>query len=151
MTFGDPDGFEGFPRGRLSLRWDRRRILSVLASEVRILADENRWGATRRLADLGSLPDDLLELLTPTVVPDGEIAESDGFVWGRLPPARKQTRLFRAGSPAASAFEGFDGHTQLAATARRLAEELGWESSRAFAYVRGLFLHLVTLGFCRPK
>lgn len=151
MTPGDSDGFESFPRGQLSLRWDRRRLLSVLTSEIRILTEASRWGATRRLADLGSMPDDLLGLLTPALVAESEITERDGSVWGELPPARRPVKLFHAGTPAASVFERFDGQTTLAAIARCLAEDLGWESSRAFAYVRGLFLHLITLGFCIPR
>jgi hypothetical protein len=47
--------------------------------------------------------------------------------------------------------ERFDGRTPLREIAEGVRAVSGWEPERAFAYVRGVFLHLVTLGVCVPK
>lgn len=150
MTKTDPEGFESFPRGRLSLRWDRRQLLSALTSEVRVLFDVHRWGASRRLTDLGEMPDELLELMKPGLADGVQIVNKDGFVWGHLPLGQPQ-KLFSAHSLGAAAFRRFDGQTPLVVIARRLAEEVSWDEARTFACVRGVFLHLVTLGICLPR
>jgi hypothetical protein len=35
--------------------------------------------------------------------------------------------------------------------AGQIAEERGWDDRRSFAYVRGVFLHLVAHGLCLPQ
>ena len=35
--------------------------------------------------------------------------------------------------------------------AREIAVDYRWEPTRAFVYVRGVFLHLITEGMCWPK
>ncbi len=151
MTETDREAFDRFPRGRLSLKWDRRQVLTAFVTELRVMADERRGGSAYRLSDLGTLPDDIVELLTPTLAPLCTFVERHGFVCGYPRFGKRPVRLFSVASPAKPAFACFDGRTPLGAIARRLQNELGWESARAFAYVRGLFLHLVTLGFCLPK
>lgn len=151
MTGVDSDAFDTFPRGRLSLKWDRRKVLSMFATELRVLADARHGGSAYKLSDLGNLPDDLLELMTPVIVPGCTITERQELMWGGFARSTRRVRLFSAASPARRVCESFDGRTPLGVIGRRLAEETGWEPTRAFAYTRGVFLHLVTLGFSLPR
>lgn len=132
MTHRDSEAFESFPRRRLAFKWGRRQVLSLLSTELHVRADRVRGGSAFKLPDLGCLPDELLELMTPVIVADC-------------------TRTVSPTSPATRVLTYFDGETPLHAIARSVAEEFGWPASRAFAYVRGVFLHVVTEGICVPK
>ena len=151
MIEGAPDDFESFPQGRLRLRWNRRQLLTTVTSELRVLCEAARWGAARGLADLGCLPDDELASLVPAIVPETELVEKAGVLWAHLRGSDSLVRLFSVGSPAGAVLGRFDGHTSLATCAERLSKERGMDPQRAFRYVRGLFLHLVSAGFCSPS
>jgi hypothetical protein len=143
--------FELFPRGDLSVAIDRREALLRVFTEVKVHDGQSRGGNAHRLSALGSLGDEVLGLLSPTLQPGCRIEEGEGLVWAQLSGARRPMVLFPADSPARSVFERFDGLTMIEALARTLAAEQEWTEAKAFAYVRGLFLHLMTLGVCVPK
>ena len=151
MTDPSQDAFEAFPRQRLALKWSRRQLLAALSTERRVVSAQRRGGTAYKLPDLGTLPDDLLELLTPVVVAGSRIVEDQGAFWGTPGAGGPRVRLFSAASVAASALAHFDGSAPLGVIAARLAGQTGWDPYRSFAYTRGLFLHLVSWGFCLPK
>lgn len=150
MAERDPRAFESYPRRALSMQLDRRQMLTVFATELRLQATRQQGDDIFKLSDLGWLPDEQVEGLVPSVVPDCCIIERDQFVCAIIREGTAPVRLFLASSPAAAAFARVDGTTSLAGIARYLADEKSWDLLHAFGYVRGVFLHLVTLGVCRP-
>jgi hypothetical protein len=124
-------GFAAFPRRPLTLRWHRRQMLTSLATELRVRSQRRDGGNDMKIADLGTLPDEILELMTPILAPH-YAAEQFG--------------------PAFSAvIERMDGRSTLREIAGRLAAETGWNADHAFAFTRGVFLHLVSEGNCLPR
>lgn len=150
MTAADLEPFEHYPRGPLQLRWARRDLFAGLVAQVRVLAEPAQRGEAHRLAELGTLPDETLGGLRPGLA----IGWSTGVEQGHVRASDAEGRgvaLFEAGSPAHVALSGFDGCTPLHEAAQVLAASLGWEPAHAFAYARGVFLHLVSLGVCTPR
>jgi hypothetical protein len=143
--------FELFPRGDLPVAIDRRQALLAVVTQFKVCDGQSRGGNAHRLSGLGSLGDEVLGLLSPALVPGCRIEEGEGLVWARLPGAKRPVALFPADSPARSVFGCFDGSTTIDVLAGRLAAEQEWTQAKAFDYVRGLFLHLVTLGVCAPN
>ena len=110
-------------------------MLSSLVTQVRVGLAETAGGTIVKLADLGTMPDEILELQRPLPV-EGAAAEHSPVL--RL----DASRLVAA---------RFDGRTTLGEVARQLARDRGWNEAYAFAYARGVFLELVSAGLCRPK
>lgn len=128
MSEAAPD-FAGFPRQRLALHWNRRQMLTLLGTEVRLRSQTGGAGRLK-IPDLGTFPDDILELMTPRL--------ASWYVLDSFPP------------PFATAVALMQhGHT-LHAVAEQLRISTGWEGKHAFRYVRGVFLHLVSRGLCLP-
>jgi hypothetical protein len=150
VTVDVGERFEAFPRAPLPLRWQRRQLLRLFTDEVRILLEPGRQGAACRLADLGTLPDEVLGRLTPCLAEGCPLRAQGGALWAS-PEGAQPLRLFGAESQARRVVERFDGRTPLREIAEGVRAVSGWEPERAFAYVRGVFLHLVTLGVCVPK
>ena len=148
-----PEGsyaFERFPRCKLNLGVSRRQLWSALRTEFVVFGGKAEGGIAYKLADLGDLPDEQLAEVIPQIVSGCEILVRDGFVWGRSPSAHRPIQLFPLGSPVVTAFNQFNGRTPLGEASVRLAQMLGWDAARSFAYARGLFLCLVMVGICRP-
>lgn len=130
----DADDPARFPRGRLTLAWTRRHVLSSLVTEARVSRDEAAGGTVVKLADLGTMPDEILELQRPLLF---GAATAERSVILRLGEARQ-------------AAARFDGRTTLGEIAHQMAGELGWDEAYAFAYTRGVFLQLVSEGLAAP-
>ena len=124
-----PD-FAAFPRARLTLKWHRRQMLTSLATELRVRSDQSRGGSAMKIPDLGLLPDEILEIMTPRLGSDYMVEPLD-------PPFARTVSLI-------------DGQTTLGQIAERLARECSWDRGHAFRYARGVFLHLASQGFCLP-
>lgn len=150
MSDRDPYAFHTFPRGDLQVPIGRRQALLTLVTESKVRDGQSRGGNAFKLSALGSLADELLGLMTPAPMPGCRVTEEKGLVWAHLSGQEQPVELFPAGSPARSVFDRFDGRTRLEVVAHDLAAEQDWEAEKGFAYVRGLFLHLITLGVCVP-
>jgi hypothetical protein len=142
--------FEDFPRGKLPAQLTRRQFFAGLMNEVRAFAREENH-PVYRLSDLGDISDAELAFVVPVLLPGSEVAEREGFMWGRAPGGRNRVRLFPADSAARFVLEQLDGQRSIVDASRSLAGQLGWEKQRAFAYVRGVFLWLVLAKLCAPK
>ena len=143
--------FDQFPRCDLSLRLERRQVLFGVATQLRVRQERSRGKATYRLSELGSLTDEQLAPIAPMTVPGCTFVEHQRFLWADRPASGRRVRLFPLECPARLAFDRFDGQTLIDTIADDLATETDGDKRRAFAYVRGLFLHLVTLGICVPR
>lgn len=150
MTARDPYAFETYPRGELAVPISRREVFLTALTEARVREGQSRGANAFKLSALGALQDDLLALLTPAPVPGCRVLVDGELVVAHLPGVERPTELFPAESPANSVLDRFDGRTMIEVIGRALALEQGWEQDKAFAYVRGVFLHLITLGVCRP-
>ena len=145
--------FAAFPRGELVMRLDRREVLRSLATQLRVSQGTSRGGVAMRLADLGAIPDDQLATVRPLARSDYSFEDDGDFTWGvtRARGTRgKRLKLFPVDPVTSYVLHAFDGTLDLGAIAQRLSSELGWGTGHALAYVRGVFLHLVTLGVCVP-
>ena len=151
MTERDPYAFETFPRGDLSLPISRRQALLTAFTESKVRDSQSRGVNAFKLSALGTMPDELLALMTPRPVTGCRLAEQDGVIVAYLPRADRPVTLFPADSPAMSVYRRFDGQTMIEVMAREMAADREWEQNKAFGYVRGVFLHLITLGVCWPK
>lgn len=147
----DPYAFELFPRRRLNFRYDRRGLLSHLASSLEAVEGREQGKQAFSLAELGEWPDGDLAELKPALVPGCRITLEGGFVCGQPPGEKTARRLFPQNTPAQVAFDAFDGQTYLDDIAAEVAAATGWDAARAFAYTRGLFLTLVLAGVCQPQ
>lgn len=105
-------------------------MLTSFVTELRVRADRARGNGDVKVPDLGLFPDELIELLTP-VVRRGFVAEGD--------PSYTQVVAW------------MDGEHTVRQIADRLVAESGWAAEHAFRYVRGVFLHLVSIGQSVPK
>lgn len=151
MSERDRFAFETYPRGDLPVKIDRRQMFLSFATAARVREAESRGVNAFRLSSLGSLADELLGLLSPAQVPGCRLAEDRGLVWAHLPGARQPVALCSSDSPARTILHRFDGHSMIERIARDLAADQAWSEAKAFAYVRGLFLHLIVLGVCVPR
>lgn len=106
-------------------------MLTSLSTELRVRSERRTGGNDMKIADLGTLPDEILELMTPILAPHyaGE----------------------RFGSEFGEVVRAMDGRSTLRDIAARLAAGTGWDACLAFAFARGVFLHLVSAGHCLPR
>lgn len=121
-----PD-FANYPRQRLRLRWQRRDLLTSLLTEMRLRSDRSGGGV--RIPDLGLYPDELIELLTPSVR-------------GEFKPQGDRDYV--------TAVELMNGERTIEQVAAELEHRLRWDRQHAFQYARGVFLDLVSRGKCLP-
>lgn len=130
MTATRTPDFAAFPRARLTLKWHRRQVLTSLATELRVRADRSVGGSTVKVPDLGTLPDEILELMTPRLTPGHLVEEWD-------PPFARAVGLI-------------DGRLTLRQIADVLAREFRWDHGYALRYARGVFLYLASQGLALP-
>ncbi len=147
----DRFAFETFPRGTLAMHLSRRKFWSALTNELLVYASQGEGRKAYKLADLGNWSDQQLAEIIPVIVTGCEISVKEGFVWGKPPGSRSVYQLFPLGSPAVSVFNRINGQICLDENAQNLVQETNWDATRAFAYVRGVFLWLVLAGVCIPK
>lgn len=150
MTERDPYAFETFPHGDLLLPIGRRQALLTAVTESRVREGQQQGGNAFKLASLGSLPDELIALLTPRLAAGCTIRDDGRFVVADI-EGRDPVALFPIGLPASQVVARFDGRTMVESIAATLAAEQEWDHERALRYVRGVFLHLITLGVCWPS
>lgn len=151
MTNEDVVDFEHYPRCRLAIRIGRRTLLTMLSTELRVRADVDRGGAAYRLSDLGLMADDLLELLVPALTPGTHLEESAGWIRARLAGESASIVLASLSGVAASVIREADGRTPLWRIAREISVPDHGRPFDSRALVRGVFLHLVTLGVWAPS
>ena len=106
MPERDLFAFDTFPRGDLSLRIGRRQVLLTAVTESKVRDTHNSGGNTFRLSALGSMPDELLALITPRPVAGCELGEKEGFFVARLPGTNRPVRLFPTDCPAGRSMPG---------------------------------------------
>lgn len=142
--------FDKFPRRLLAFNVSRRHLVPALVNDFLVTCESVDGRPAYKLADLGIWQDDQLSVLTPRVVKDCRITVEQGFVFGQPPSAKKPIKLFPLDSPATFAFNLIDGTRSLQEISDSLVAQTRWDSSRSFAYTRGLFLWLVLTCVCQP-
>lgn len=139
------------PRRDLSFTCSRRDFWRALLQEFFVIYGSAKGGQGGRLSELGSLPDDQLAQVRPTVNPDCEIFVDQGHVWSKNKKTEVITKLFPTDEENLTAFNLFNGRHRLGEIGERLSQEMGWDEVTAFAHVRDLFLSLVSRLVCVPK
>jgi hypothetical protein len=126
----------------------RRRFFRQLVSEGLSFVDTLAGVPQFRLADLGTLPDQVLFGLRPTlcagvsIVVDGDRVCARSRDW--------VIELYPAQHPAATLLEHFNGRTTLADIADAAAPMLEIEPSQARAIAKDALIRLTALGVCIP-
>ena len=143
--------FITFPRRDLVFQLTRRGLFQQAALELAVSKGEQRGGVGHSLSRLGSLPDADLAGLVPGIIPGSRITVAKGWVWGQSPEMTQPYRLFTPDPATLCAFNGLNGRTSLQTIADQLSTTMSWEMAHAFAFSRGLFLHLVQLRLCLPQ
>lgn len=142
--------FDQFPRGEIHIATPRRRLLSAIMAEVHVYNKKSEGHVGKKLSDLGSWTDEDLLCVTPIFTPGSKFEQKGGFMYGTASSGR-EILLFSAASPAMAVFQLFDGVNTLTEIADTLSIKTGWDEEKTFAYTRGVFLSLVTIGLCQPK
>jgi hypothetical protein len=145
-----PDRFERTGYEPLTFPRSRRELLPAALEWWRARSEASGTRPAFRLSELGTMADDEISELTPAIVPGCEISVRDGVVWGRPRGSGAPTALLETTTAGLCAFNAMDGRTPLAEIVLAVAAETGWAPGRAFAFTRGLFLHLVRLRVCVP-
>ena len=142
--------FASFPRSELRMAIDRRGVFRHVLTELQVANGRGAGGHAFRLADLGTVADSELSGIRPTLK-DGCAVEHDGgmLLWCFASTGYRQ-RLCRADALTTAAVRAFDGTASLGTIAEQLSGQTGHDTDFTFAYLRGFFLHLVTVGVCLP-
>jgi hypothetical protein len=141
------------PRRDLSFVCSRRTFFRALFQEALVIHGSVKGGQGGRLSELGSLSDEQLAGLKPVVSQDCEILVDQDHVWAKYElKEQSPVRLFSIEEEGQlMAFNMFNGLHTLGEIGSHLAQEMAWDESTAFAYVRDLFLTLVERAVCHPK
>ena len=150
MPGDDQYAFEKVAHGRLAFKAGRRQLFPALLSELQAFNNNADGMAVAKLSDLGNCTDEEIARMVPSVVSGCQISLVDDHVYGQPPVTSKPFELFPTGIPALTVFNMFNGMTTIAEVSDHLSESTGWDSQRAFAYTRGVFLWLVVAGICMP-
>jgi len=142
--------FEQFGRGDLPINLPRRSFFSALLDAISVHNGEMAGGVGFKLTELGSQPDELLYGIIPRILPGSQVHIEHPFVVGKSPDGTRAYRLFSIHSPALVVYNLMNGENALAEIAGELRQHTGWDERRSFAYVRGVFLSLITIGMARP-
>ena len=145
-----PD-FDSFPQRELVFPLSRRELFSFLRTEFEVNEGETEGVPGYRLADLGSAPHEYLAHVIPLLVPGAVISVHDDWVWGQPAAAAKPIPLFPVQDNTTTTFNLMNGAHDLGSISLQLATQMAWPQERAFAFVRGLFLHLVHVRICAPR
>lgn len=143
--------FENFPRRELPFAVSRRELFSALMREAQILTQATQGIQPFRLAELGTLTDQQLAGVMPTLNPDFEIYQEEGFVCAREIKTGRVYQEFIFQKENTFTFSLFTGEMRLDEIGKRVAKEMGWEEAKGFAHARGLFLSLVSHLVCLPN
>ncbi|KAA3665366.1 MAG: hypothetical protein DWQ04_00970 [Chloroflexi bacterium] len=143
--------FLNFPRRDLVFKFNRRALLQTISMEYKVVEGKARGGKGYKLPQLGSLSNKQMAYLIPHIIPGSQINTRDGSVWGQLQDSSQPKRLFLIEPATLFAFNLMNGRNTLHNISLSLAEEMQWSQEQAFAFTRGLFLHLVQLRFCVPQ
>jgi hypothetical protein len=146
-----PETFEQFPRRELRIQHSRRQFISLLALEMQVAEGRAAAGAAYKLSKLGTLADEHLAQVRPRIIPGTIVTVRDGVVYGQPPELAEARPLFTNHRATVAAFNEMNGRKSLAEVADGLAALTGWPRPVAFAYTRGLFLHLVEKCVCAPQ
>ncbi len=141
---------EDYPRTDLSFVCSRRNFFRALLQEVVVTIKTAKGGQSFRLSQLGSMSDDQLAQIIPTMNPAYEIFVEEGYLWTRHKQTEKRHQEFSLNEENKQVFNRFNGRNTLGEIARQLNHDLGWEKTKAFAHARGLFLSLVDHLACLP-
>ena len=129
---------------------NRRGFFSALVREMIVAAGSSRGRAGYALADLSSLPDEVLSGLVPEVNPAFEIRVESGWLCSRNSNTGADIHLFELSAQNVYVFNRFDGCHTLSEIATDLASSAGCELQDAFAFTCDLFLLLARQYVCMP-
>ena len=139
------------PGRGLAFACSRRDFWPALLQEARVLYGSIKGGQGGRLSELGDLPDDQLAQVRPIVNPEYEIFVDGNYVCCKARETERTRQLFVMKRENLATFNLFNGRYTLGQIGARLAQVMGWEEGRGFAYARDLFLALVERMVCVPR
>jgi hypothetical protein len=139
------------PHRNLPFKCSRRTFFRALFQEAAVVRGSFKGGQGCRLSELGSLPDDQLAQVRPIVNSDREIFVDQGYVCSKSKTTETISKLFPAERENLVVLDMFDGRQDIGEIGHRLAQEMDWDETRAFAHARDLFLSMVQRAVCVPR
>ncbi len=139
-----------YPRKALPFTCNRRNFFKALLNETVVTLKTVQGGVSFRLSELGSMPDDQLTHIIPTMNPAYEICVEENYLWTRHKQTEKLYKEFPLTEENRRTFNHFNGRKTLGEIACQLSQDLDWEEAKAFAHARGLFLSLADHQVCQP-
>jgi hypothetical protein len=141
--------FIHFPYGELDVRIPRRDLVQLVTQQLHIFSQAERASSALKLSDLGLMEFPQLSTLIPFIIPPNKVKVRNDAIWVQE-GQQAQTQLCGADEYTSAALELFNGKKSIADIARDLAQTTPLKAVQCDAYVRGLFLTLVSCGICRP-
>lgn len=146
-NYCDTNEFEKFPYAELTEKIPRRQLIQSLRNELHLLVTD---AAKRKISELGVMEESELSKLVPLILPGIRITYQNNCVWGTLPDSTQNIKLFMADPLSIQVFNKINGHKSIGRMVTELSATSELDASRAFLFVRGLFLTLVVSKVCLP-
>ena len=141
--------FTRFPYQELEVRIPRRDLMQQVAEQLHIFSQAERARSAFKLSDLGLMEFQLLKNLVPIIIPPYQVTVMNGVLYMQE-GNREKIELCSTDEFTSAALHMFDGKKSIADIALYLAKTTDLTADQCDAYVRGLFLTLVSRGICRP-
>jgi hypothetical protein len=138
------------PQGMINIPLPRRSLISEMAQELKVYNEKVEGKPAMKLSDLGMLDYDDFGKLSPVILQDCQISLRDGMVFAKPKDELEPFILFPVESPALLVFNLFNGKHTIFEANEILRKNADWTDEKVQAYVRGLFLLLVSKRVCVP-
>jgi len=143
--------FVEFPFRKLILKIHRRDMLHSLLKHVSGTLSQVNQKYTFQIEDLGILPLESIQKITPALYPGCEFKSDDKFVFGQAPRHTEFVKLFPKESAAHKMFQLFNKDLSIHELSFSMRKRFPMDENKSLLFVRGLFLFLTELGFAYPK
>lgn len=141
--------FSRYPYQELDVCIPRRDLVQQVVEQLHIISHAERSASAFKLSDLGLMELGKIKNLVPAILHPYHVVVRDSAICIQE-RKNKWVELCAADEYASAALNLFDGKKSIAIISRRLAKTTTMDESQCTAYIRGLFLTLVSCGVCQP-
>lgn len=142
--------FINYPYKELEIKVPRRLLLQLAIQELHIFSQPQRQDAAFKLSMLGEMEIKKIKTLVPVFIKPFKVFVLNGIVSIR-DNNKEIVGLCKADELSSLAIKLIDGKKDIAEIAGHLSQLNGTPIEKCTAYVRGLFLTLVSFGICIPN
>lgn len=142
--------FINYPYKELEVKVPRRLLFQLAIQELHIFSQPERQDTAFKLSTLGELELGKIKTLVPVIIRPFKVIVLNGAI-NILDDKNQSIELCPADEHSNLAIKLMDGKKDIAEIAGLLSRRTGLSEDKCSAYVRGLFLTLVSFGVCMPK